>query len=80
MATNPIDPGETGLKRLTITEVASRLHLRYHKARDWMLRGKFGVTEYDPNTRALTISLGGIMKYEAEQRRLRQEIANAAKQ
>jgi len=49
-------------QRLTITQVAVRLKLKYHKARDWMLRGKFGEVQYEGHT--LTVSLAAVEEWE----------------
>lgn len=64
---------EPGLQRLTPTDVAHRLGKRYLKARDMMLQGKFGKAVRKGRT--LTVSLAGVMRWEAEQRRLAQQEA-----
>lgn len=38
------DSPKAEVVRLTVTEVARRLQLRYHRARDLMLSGKLGTT------------------------------------
>ena len=39
------ETAKTDTKRLDVTDVARRLKLRYHRARDLILKGEFGPSE-----------------------------------
>lgn len=77
MDTTPTDADRApGLKRLTPTQVAVRLGIRYLKARDLMTRGLLGRVQMDGSK--MTVPLAGVLQYE---QRLREEAArNAPKQ
>ena len=49
-------------ERLTVMQVATRLHLTYPTARNRMLKGEFGAPEY--RGRILTVPLAGVMQYQ----------------
>lgn len=48
-------------QRATIMQVAARLQVRYHRARDLMLRGDLGPTQL--HGRTLTISANALDRY-----------------
>lgn len=71
MKKSPAPPviAETPDDDLTVTQVAALLRRRYHKARDLMLLGKLGETQYAGHT--LTVKRSAVtafQKAEAQQR------------
>lgn len=62
IATPPAKKQREDEDRLTVTQVAIRLSIRYQRARDMMLSGKFGPAEYV--NRSLTVSRDGLIEWE----------------
>ena len=61
--TNP-QPTE---ERWTITQVAAHMEISYQTARNNMLAGDFGPSDYDANTRTLTVLANAVRTKKAKQ-------------
>lgn len=66
MATETKAPTNNRSGRITVMEAARRLKVRYQKARDLMLTGKLGETQYEG--RRLTCSEAGLQEYVIQKR------------
>lgn len=61
--TTPTPPAE---ERWKPVQVAAYLKMKYQDARNAMLEGRFGESEYDPKTRALTVSAALVREEKAK--------------
>lgn len=59
-------PTTAAATRLSVMDVAKRLRVRYQKARDLMLTGKLGETQYDGHR--LTATESGVQNYLDQQK------------
>lgn len=63
--TTPAAQAHRDPERLSVMDIAVRFSVRYQRARDWMLSGRFGPAEY--KRRTLTVTLAGVVQWEQRQ-------------